>query len=289
MARGPMIRDFRPEDAASAAALAPEYQVVTAQGLLHTMASYPPRAHARAWVKEVEGRVTGFAMARFKWATKEADVGRVRTHPPSHDLLQEAERHLLAHGARTLVAYGGKEAWLLFEERGYRPTRTTFVSALEPRPVELPQRDDAHVASLPELAGREHDVYELYMTTDADMPGDHSEDNVSFDEWLRETFEHPDLDRSGSFVVLVEDRPVALAFLEVDHGRKLASNEMTGTLADFRGRGLATLAKLATVRWAAEHRIRRIYTSNDEENAAMLAVNRRLGYQPVAMLRDYER
>jgi RimJ/RimL family protein N-acetyltransferase len=289
MARGPVIREFREEDAAAAAALASEHQVITTQGLLHTLHSYPPRAHAKAWVAEEAGRVTGFALARFKWATKAADVGRLRVLPPSYELFDAAERHLLDHGACTLVADGGEDARALLEARGYRRTRTTIVSALEPRRVELPHREDAQVVSLAELGGREREVCELYIATDADMPGDHPEDNVSFDEWLLETFEHPDLDREGSFVVLVEDRPVALAFLEVDHQRGLASNEMTGTLAGLRGRGLATLAKLATVRWAAEHGIRRIYTSNDEENAAMLAVNRRLGYRPLAVNYDFER
>jgi RimJ/RimL family protein N-acetyltransferase len=289
MARRPVIRDFRPEDAASAAALASEYHVITARGLLHTIASYPPRAHARAWVAEEDGRVTAFALARFKWATQAADVGRLRVLPPSHELFDAAEQHLLAHGARTFATDGAEDAWPLFEERGYAPTRTTIVSTLEPGLVEVTRHEDAHVASVAELAGREREVYEVYMASDADMPGDHPEDNVSFAEWLVETFEHPDLDRNGSFVVLVDDRPVALAFLEVDHDRALASNEMTGTLAGFRGRGLATLAKLATVRWAADHRIRRIYTSNDAENAPMLAVNRRLGYRPIATLRDYER
>ncbi len=58
-----------------------------------------------------------------------------------------------------------------------------------------------------------------------------------------------------------------------------ATNEMTGTLADYRGRGLARLAKIATIRWAAEHGIREIATENDAENAAMWGLNQSLGYR----------
>jgi RimJ/RimL family protein N-acetyltransferase len=284
-----VIREFRPEDAAAVAALEPEYRVTTPRGLLHSLATYPPRARARVWVAEEEGRVVGFALARFKWATSSPDVGRIRGHVASHELFEQAEQHLLSHGARTIVTHGPSESWPLFEHRGYAPSREVIVSALEPRPVQLSARDDVLVRSLRDLADREHEVYSLYMETDADMPGELVEDNVSFDEWYAETLEHPDLARDGSFVVLLDDRPVALAFLAVDRDRQLGWNEMTGTLAEHRGRGLATLAKLATVQWAAEQGLRCVYTSNDGENVAMLAVNRRLGYRRLAVLRDYER
>ena len=36
--------------------------------------------------------------------------------------------------------------------------------------------------------------------------------------------------------------------------------------------------KRASLRWAAENGIRAVWTTNDETNAAMLAINRRLGY-----------
>jgi GNAT superfamily N-acetyltransferase len=56
---------------------------------------------------------------------------------------------------------------------------------------------------------------------------------------------------------------------------------MTGTLHDFRRRGLARLAKLATIRWAAEQGFRTMLTGNAETNAAMLGLNESLGYRPV--------
>jgi RimJ/RimL family protein N-acetyltransferase len=54
----------------------------------------------------------------------------------------------------------------------------------------------------------------------------------------------------------------------------------TGTLRAYRGRGLALAVKLASIRWAREHGITSMSTHNDETNAAMLAINRRLGYRP---------
>ena len=99
----------------------------------------------------------------------------------------------------------------------------------------------------------------------------------------------PTLDHDGSFVVELDGRPAAFAWLVVDRGRRLAANEMTGTRPELRGRGLASTAKLATIRWAAENGISRIYTSNHEENAPMVAINRKLGYRVVAEIVDYER
>jgi GNAT superfamily N-acetyltransferase len=58
---------------------------------------------------------------------------------------------------------------------------------------------------------------------------------------------------------------------------------MTATHPDFRRRGLARLAKLASIRWAAELGITSILTSNDRENPAMLALNDSLGYRTHVM------
>lgn len=72
---------------------------------------------------------------------------------------------------------------------------------------------------------------------------------------------------------------MTLAWLAVDGEHGLAGNMMNGTLREHRHRGLARLAKLATVRWAVEHGVRRIATGNDSTNRDMLALNEHLGYR----------
>lgn len=63
-----------------------------------------------------------------------------------------------------------------------------------------------------------------------------------------------------------------------------AWNDFTGVLPDHRGRGIATALKVLLT----EELVRRgrlwVETSNQASNAAMLAVNRALGYRPVAGL-----
>ncbi|HYY75913.1 MAG TPA: GNAT family N-acetyltransferase, partial [Gaiellaceae bacterium] len=66
-----------------------------------------------------------------------------------------------------------------------------------------------------------------------------------------------------------------------------AAVEMTGTLREFRRRGLARLAKLATIRWAGENGITAIYTGNDTQNQPMLALNDDLGFEPSIVYQDF--
>jgi RimJ/RimL family protein N-acetyltransferase len=46
-----------------------------------------------------------------------------------------------------------------------------------------------------------------------------------------------------------------------------------------RGRRLALLVKLASIRWARDVGIREIVTANDDDNVPMLTLNQRLGYR----------
>jgi RimJ/RimL family protein N-acetyltransferase len=45
--------------------------------------------------------------------------------------------------------------------------------------------------------------------------------------------------------------------------------------------------KLASIGWARSHGITQLATRNDETNAPMLAINRRLGYQPAGRHVEY--
>ena len=71
----------------------------------------------------------------------------------------------------------------------------------------------------------------------------------------------------------------AVVSASVDPRRRLAYNLMTATLPELKRRGLALAVKLAAARWAQENGFERILTQNDEANAGMLAINRRLGYR----------
>jgi GNAT superfamily N-acetyltransferase len=55
---------------------------------------------------------------------------------------------------------------------------------------------------------------------------------------------------------------------------------MTGVLREYRGRDIALALKLRAIQVARAREMRTMWTNNDSENAPMLAINRKLGYQP---------
>jgi RimJ/RimL family protein N-acetyltransferase len=80
---------------------------------------------------------------------------------------------------------------------------------------------------------------------------------------------------------------VSLVLADLESGR--AGNAFTGTLREYRGRGFGLAVKVASIRWAAANGITQIATTNDETNAAMLALNRKLGYRPAGRKVEYLR
>ena len=105
-------------------------------------------------------------------------------------------------------------------------------------------------------------------------------DDVSFEQWFEDYWRHPDMDLDASVAAVIDNRPVAFSHLRVGPGGR-GVTDMTGTLRDYRGRGLALLAKRATLVNAAKRGVELVFTENDETNGPMLRVNEKLGYRPV--------
>jgi GNAT superfamily N-acetyltransferase len=78
--------------------------------------------------------------------------------------------------------------------------------------------------------------------------------------------------------------PVLAAFstVSVDRQRHRAWNSMTATLPAYRRRGLASWAKRRALNALRSAGLTGAWTAEDSTNAAMLAVNRRLGFETVA-------
>jgi len=123
-------------------------------------------------------------------------------------------------------------------------------------------------------------VYELDAEAMLDVPGEVAMDNVSFEQWLEDYWRHPDTDLDASVAAVIDGRPVAFSHLRIAPGGR-AVTDMTGTLREYRGRGLALLAKRATLVNAAKRGVKLVSTENDETNGPMLRVNEHLGYRPI--------
>jgi GNAT superfamily N-acetyltransferase len=272
--------------------------LVTAAHLVHRERSEPERAQRRSWLALENGEVVGFATSALKWDEPGA-VGRFwlgvrpdrRKAGIGAELYDLAERHVRVVGVQRLTVEidDDPEGRPFVEARGFNPISAEIVSSLDPRLTDLGELDGLlaessaagfELTTLQALAGRREDLAAFYEAAGAWPPGGGEADRITAEELWRYIFERPDLSWDGSFVVLDQrGRLVSLASLVVDPERGRAENDWTATLPELRGRRLALLAKLASIRWAREAGIREIVTANDEDNVPMLTLNRRLGYR----------
>lgn len=269
--------------------------LITPAGLVHWLEQQPEKAAMRAWVAEEGKELVAFSNSRFRWALEEEGIAGTwtgvlepyRGQGVGRALCDLAEAHVVALGAHRLestVREDDAEGRRFATRRGYEESRRERYWSLDvpPDPPRRPLPEGVTVVRLAEALGRDRELFELYDSAERDMPDDHVH-TMEFDDWRRETLEHPELDRDLSAVVLVDGRLASFAWLLTDREGRRAANEMTGTHAEFRRRGLARVAKEATIAWAAEAGIRTILTSNDAANDDMLALNDHLGYRPTVV------
>lgn len=274
----------------------------------HWFESEPPRARFVALGVEDAGELAGIGWAGLEWQTSEPGVASAwagvredaRRRGLGTELADRLEAHLAGVGARTVETFAGEGSrGLRFAHaRGYRDCRVERLSSVDPREVDYAEPDALEAALAAEglrvepleaLRNRPADLHALDAATAVDVPADHPEDDLRYEEWLVGTYAEPDLSWDGSRVAFQGDRPVAFTLLQVEPDTGRAENDMTGTLREYRGRGLARLVKLSALRWAAENGVVDLWTGNDETNTAMLAVNERLGYRPRARLVSLEK
>jgi GNAT superfamily N-acetyltransferase len=280
--------------------------IASERAVRHRRLTTPERARRADWVWDAEGAAVAWGSASLELDRERDDVADIhvmvreawRGRGIGAALYEQAYAHAVELGARRLLTSVEDEppARRFAERRGFHHTMTSRVSRVDPREV-----DASALASLSAAKEAEgfslapftvfHDRPELVHAVDAeaslDEPADEPLTSVPLDEWLTRHWAHPDLSHEGSFAVVHDRRPVAITMLIADLEGSRALNGFTGTLRAYRGRGLARLAKLASIAWAAEHGIVSIVTDNNETNAPMLAVNVSLGYRPFAASFSY--
>ena len=188
--------------------------------------------------------------------------------------------HLVAHverlDLRVLRAGADDDGSLAFAERfGFREVNREVEQTFRVEgPVEVtPVPDGVEVVTAQDRPGLWEASYERFGRESlADFAVDTPLD-VSPERWARDWLVDP------MFLAVHDGEVVGCAGLGLDADDPArAENGLTAVRRDWRGRGLAVHLKLVALAWAADHGVSEVYTWTQDGNAAMRALNTRLGY-----------
>lgn len=302
------LREARfPDDAAAIVRITNQYdsEPVSVEEYVRqhdTWRSDDPRAK---FVVEADGEVIGFAHSRRREPMTRGMffltlyVDRERTRLGAGRLLAQAgEAFAQNHGAVSLTAFVPEDdprGRGFAESRGYALARHLFESTMD-----VDTTSDAEIeaetaavaaasgvryttlAALGQTTETEDLVYEIGTECDLDEPGTQEYGPVSREDYQRLLFSAPWFRPEGVIVALDGDHWAGIHVLGPLADSEVAdfTVDFTGVRRPYRGKGLARALKLLGVKYARSQGGTRLITHNDSTNAAMLAVNRRLGYVP---------
>lgn len=189
------------------------------------------------------------------------------------------------------------------ERRGFHEVRRRWDSWLElPAPgfASIPDRTEAFAregiefTTLAEEGPDQVDVRRrlltLFNASLADEPRVGSYTPTSYEQFVAMNLAGPGFLPEAFLLARKDDRYVGVSNLELLPAEPGVLHQVfTGTLREFRGRGIATELKRRTVAYAQAHGYLSIRTSNDSLNQPMWAINRRLGYQRKVESVQFER
>ncbi|HEX5827413.1 MAG TPA: GNAT family N-acetyltransferase [Candidatus Limnocylindrales bacterium] len=207
-----------------------------------------------------------------------------------HALYEACSREVHAIGKtgfETQLSERHADGHAFLRHRGFVETGRSKVVTLDLRGLEAPEPALPAGFTLTTLEARPDllaGVHAIALDAFPDIPsGDEPMAVGTLEEFAARDVDRPAVPRDA-FTVIVDDatgEAVAYASLMLAPGsRTLAWHEMTAVRRAYRGRGLATAAKLATIAWAARNGLQTLETGNDSTNAPMRAVNAKLGYRP---------
>ena len=135
----------------------------------------------------------------------------------------------------------------------------------------------AEGADRPEVQRR---LYELSRITSEDVPRQGEYEPVSFEDFYAIDIGGSNAIPDALFLACFGDKYVAWSSLQLLRGLPDTLDiGFTGTLPEFRGRGIASELKRRAVVYARDHGYRYMVTGNDSLNPKIWAINERLGFQ----------
>jgi GNAT superfamily N-acetyltransferase len=239
-----------------------------------------------------------------------ATVGRIYMHPPDYDaywatlaVLPQARgrgtgQALLAataavareagkvalHGA---VSEARPDSVAFLAHRGFvEHARHTMVrlalAGMEAPAIGMP--DGIALTNLAERPDLVEGVHAVAVEAFADIPGgDEPPAAGDLAEFRARDIDWPTVPADAFMIALDASTGTVVGYsnLVFPAGRTdFAYHDMTAVARAWRGRGVASALKRATISWAIRAGLDHLDTGNDPENAPMRAVNRRLGFTP---------
>ena len=187
------------------------------------------------------------------------------------------------------------------EARGWKPGMKVWDSKLdletwdpEPFAAALTRAEEQGIrlVSLAELRDSDPDwqrkTYEMEREIWKDIPLPDKQTDPGFEWYKRHLFESPNLYPEAWFMTLDGERPVGLSCLWKQKSGNHLANGLTGTLREYRKRGLAMAMKVKVLSFAKAQGHPWVMTDNEENNVGMIGINKRLGFVDYPSWMGYE-
>jgi len=284
------IRPAVPEDAEALSALRRatfSYAVMSPASTRHMLTVSSLAERPLRLVASVDDDIVAWGWAGLNtWTSEQGQAGvSIHVHPEHRRrgiggaLAERLHAHLDEISAVRARTFAEPEGVAFAKQFGYDGTRQMHYSGVDPRvlPERPPTPEGIELVAMDTLDPRQ--AYTADAIATLDEPSDSPSDAIDYDDWVREIWESPALDKSLGVAAMAGDEVAAFTAIETDRDR--AWSAMTGSIPAYRGRGLAKLVKWEALRRCAEAGIVGAFTSNDDENGPMLAVNNWLGYRRV--------
>ena len=281
---------------------------VSAEELQAADAARPPQFFQLVLLAEIEGEAVGFGSAgHIPFAHREGrfllDL-RVRPERQGQGVGKALYQALMERMAPLHPREWVAEVWealprpkRFVEERGFRPVWRSIDSSLDVRAVDLSpftgleyrlRRAGIEIITYDDLPGdpqRDRNLHELDWALLQDVPSDLPRTQTSLEEFIGDTIAAPGFLPQACFIA--RHGATWIGYSNLRQGEDFFITQMTGVLPPWRGQGVATLLKLKGIYYAQAHGGLELRTTNDEANAAMRAINERLGFHPTGSMIRY--
>ncbi len=240
--------------------------------LIHTVES--PACHFYAWVGVVPSlRCQG--IGSVIWNTL---LDSLRTHRATQvvcDVLEKEPAGMAFAKKRGFVIDRHKYRSVLelstFDETPFLP----MLAALEAQGFRF-----CTLAEIPDDPDTQRKYYELNLATVRDIPGEYW-DFDAYPQFFKERIiGAPWFRREGQILAVDGDAFAGFASVSFSAKTHSAYNATTGVIRKYRGKNIGLALKVLATRYARKCGASQIATDNDSLNVPMLAINRKMGYQP---------